>query len=427
MTDAFLDSLDIANRALDHLGLPHILAVDEDSTRNSTIAGVYDKLREAELRRNVWKFAKRRTYVRAITATSRLLRPRAWVENETYLPGAIVADANGALWISWEADNYQNEPGVSDKWDAYYGPMAIDAWSASTSYAAGEVVYKAATYDGSFAVFLSTSPSNSDDPDDTTAWAIGTTYGLNDRVYFGGAMWRSLISLNTGISPVEPPADWSEGVTYDTATKVTASDGFVYTCTTDDTTDVDPISDDGTFWTRGVAAAWTAAPGQYTSSPKWLPIFADMVNVPGDWLYSAGGNGSSVYRIPSGFLRRSRLFSSQRQAADGTEPIGNYITGTGNVLLLEFVANVRDVRLMDPMFCEGLALRIAFGTCEKLTQSSGKLQNLVSEYTKFMSEARTVNGIELPPEEADEDEYLLVQRQGAGAYGGFSNAGTKWW
>lgn len=422
MTDAYQDSLDIANRALDHLGLPHILAVDEDSIRNSTISAAYDKMREAELRRNIWKFAKRRSILRPISATARLLKPALWQEHETYLPGSVVADDDGALWISWKAENYGNEPGVSDEWDAYFGPLTVDAYASTTTYSAGEIVYAPLAYNGSFGIFYSLQNSNSDNPETATAYSALTTYGLNDRVSYLGSMWRSLITLNLGTTPVEPPADYSDGVTYDAADTATASDGYVYTATTNDTIAVDPVDDDGTFWTRGVPAAWSADPAQYSASPKWLPLFADMTNVPGDWQQVAVG-GESVFRLPAGYLRRARFRAHIRQAPDGSEIIDKYITGSGSTMIVEFIANIRMVTTFDAMFCEGLALRIAIGTCKKLTGAIDP--NLAALYGKFMTEARAVNAVEMPPEEPDEDEYIIVRESGNG--GGFSDATTNWW
>lgn len=417
---AFLDSLDIGNRALDHLGLPHILAVDENSTRNSAISNAYDKLREAELRRNIWLFAKRRGTLRPLDSTARLLSPDVWTANETYLPGSIVADGNGDLWISWKADNYGFEPGISDVWDAYYGPMSVHLYASGTSYDGGELVYKDGA-DGSFVIFLSLAVGNSDNPSTTTAWSATTTYGLNDRVYSGAAMWRSLLTLNTGVTPADAPNAYNSGVTYAAAARVTASNGFTYTAV-GTTTGVDPIDDDGTFWTKGVAAGWSRTPALYSASPKWLPLFAGMTNFGAEYLYISGGR--NIFRVPSGFLRRARQGYRQVHAADDNEPIGSYIVSGSSLLNIDFIASIRDVRKFDPMFCEAFAVRLAMGVCEKLTQSRSKLSDLAAEYTKFMIEARAVNGIELGPEEADEDEWLTVQR---GGNGGFSNASTNWW
>lgn len=425
---AFLDSLDIANRALTHLGLPAILDVDEDSLRNTTISAAYDKMREAELERNVWNFAKKKVVLRPVTATSRLIAPRAWVSTETYLPGAIVADDNGDLWISWLADNLNNEPGVSSAWDGYFGPAAIDVYDSTVSYYAGELVYKATSgVKGGFAIFMSSTASNTAAPDTGTAWSATATYGLNDRVLSGGYMWRSLITLNLNITPAVPPNDWFAAGTYSIANTAVGSDGFIYTSVINGNIDHDPVGDNGTKWTKGDAAAWSRDPEPYTSAGTWLPIFSDMTNMPGDATYvgqTSVTGVKNVFRAPNGGLRQARLGYRNRLLPNDYEPHGDYITSGDAIILVEFVANVRDVTKMHSMFCEGLAIRIALATCKKLTGSENAIATLASEYNKFMNEARTINAIEAGPEEPDEDEYITTRR---GGNGGFSDASTFWW
>lgn len=426
---AFQDSLAIANRACDHLGVRHILSVDEDSTTNGVLSAAYDMMREAEMERNVWAFSKRKVILRAITATSRLLAPQLWNIRETYLPGAIVADANGDLWISWKADNYGNEPGVSAVWDSYFGPLSIDAWASGTTYYAGELVYRAISPTGAFGIFLSRKQTNSDTPDTSTPYSATATYGLNDRVSYLGSQWRSLITLNLGIVPVQPPANWSDGVTYTTGSTVVATDGFVYTGLPGVPAGLDPMDDDGTFWTRGVAAAWSADPVQYAASGNWLPIYANMINMPDEWLYVAptstqSGGGKSVFRYPNGALRRTKVGYRNPHIPDDFEPHGDYLTSRDTVILLEFAANIRDVRKMHAMFCEGLAVRLALSTCKALTGAEPNNTALGAEYKTFMTEARLVNAIDVGPEEPDEDEYVTVR---GGGDGGFTNGSTNYW
>jgi hypothetical protein len=58
------------------------------------------------------------------------------------------------------------------------------------------------------------------------------------------------------------------------------------------------------------------------------------------------------------------------------------------VIVLRFAADIQDVTLMDPMFCEGLGARIGLEICEPLTQSDSKLSTISQIYKTFMSEAR---------------------------------------
>ena len=138
----FTDSLDIANRALQLLGVNSILSITEDSTNNSEASNAYDKLRRPELRRNVWRFAIRTAVLRALDTTTMLLVPALYDATKTYLPGEIVRDSNGLMWICQSADNKGNTPGGNNEaWDMYFGPMTADLWDSTTSYFAGELAY----------------------------------------------------------------------------------------------------------------------------------------------------------------------------------------------------------------------------------------------------------------------------------------------
>lgn len=412
---SFQDSLDIANRALDHCGHPPILTIGEESKAYELVSRVYDKLRQAELQRNLWRFSRKKAFLRPLSSTCRLLAPHAWVEGETYLPGSIVADTNGDLWISFEPDNQGNEPGVSPVWDAYFGQMALDAYDAEITYRAGELVYAPLASAGSFGIFLSLEDDNDDDPETSTAYVSTTTYGLNDRVSSGGFIWRSLITLNLGITPAVAPADYSAGTTYNSGSTAVASDGYIYTCTTNGTVGVDPVTDDGTFWTKGAAAAWAKTPTQFSASKKWLPIFADMTNLPIEWMYVAAGETSlagrrSVFRLPAGYLRSTRTGRRIAMARTDHDPVGDYIVSADANILLEFGGDIVDVRKMHALYCEGLACRIAEAICIPLTQDKTLLASITSEYAHFMGEARIVNAIEVGEHEPEEDELITVRR-----------------
>src|SRR6185437_8862206 len=119
----FTSPVDIANRALQHVGASRITAFSDDSKQASETFFCYDKLRRAELRRNIWRFATRRAPLRPINlpaasvsavwlsgsttspvpnATSPL--PTLFVDaplysgSTTYYPGNIVVDSNGVYW-----------------------------------------------------------------------------------------------------------------------------------------------------------------------------------------------------------------------------------------------------------------------------------------------------------------------------------------
>jgi len=137
----FLYPVDIANRALDHCGIPPIVAFSDDSKAADRCNANYDKLRDAELRRNVWRFSIRKVALRAVDTTTMFLVPEAWDAAEEYPQGSIVLYNN----IFYLADQYApvgTTPGSPNEayWVVYFGPQTVTPWqglAAAISYYAG--------------------------------------------------------------------------------------------------------------------------------------------------------------------------------------------------------------------------------------------------------------------------------------------------
>lgn len=304
----YLDSLDIGQRVCQHVGCRQIATVDEDSKQNKEISFAYDKVRRAELRRNVWRFAVRKAVLRAIDTTTMLLVPSAWDSTKTYLPGAIVADDNGQMWLSMTPDNVNNEPGVTDAWDMYFGPMSVSLYDSTQAYFAGELVYKLGAVAGSYQVYISMQSSNEDDPATATAWDSTVTYKQDDTVSYSGSQWRSLIPVNLNVTPADGPAAYDNTATYSAAQTVTGSDNFIYSSVAGSNTGHDPVTDGGVHWTNtNVANGWSRTPTLTASSIKWMPLTATLGNLA--FIYPIGSGPSSqgatrnVFRLPAGYLR----------------------------------------------------------------------------------------------------------------------------
>src|SRR5258706_426556 len=226
----FLSPVDIANRACQHCGVTRIsdtLGFTEDSLQSGEISFAYDKLRRAELRRNVWQFAIRKAAIRPIDTTTMFLKPVLWASTTTYGLGAIVSDSSKYLWQSRAQDNLNNTPGNSLQWEAYAGPLTVQPYdmTGKTGYFAGELVYETPG-DGTFAVYMSLLTGNSQDPRQPTtwistttyikdqvvlfyaAWASGTTYAAGAGVTLNDIAYISLAAGNIGNSPDVSPTKW---------------------------------------------------------------------------------------------------------------------------------------------------------------------------------------------------------------------------
>lgn len=311
---AFKNPNDIANRALQHIGVRRITSFSDDSKQASEINACFDRLREAEMRRNVWRFAIRKAVLRPLDSTTTLLAPLAWAIGTAYAVGAVVS-YNGDLWQTAQASTGE-APGLSTSpWDLYFGPMTVAAYDATQAYFTGELVLSGGV------VYLSLTSSNSAAPPTANWLSLGAA----------SAAFTILYPIGTG------PADQSA--------------------------------------TRNVYRLPSNFLREAPQDPKAGSV---------SWLGGPSGLGYDDWDFEGDFLMSRE-----------TTPI-----------VFRFVADVTGVQRMDPMFCEGLAARVAVEVCEALTQSVEKKQTAAAAYNKFMGEARIVNGIETGSTEPPEDDYI---------------------
>jgi hypothetical protein len=144
---AFKTVEDIANRGLQHCGKNRIRRFRDHSNEASETSAAYDKLREAELRRNLWRFATRRAVLRPVDTDTVLYTPPAYAVATTYAVGAIVLGTEGDWWQSAVPANLGNELTTGANWRHYYGNDTANPYDATVSYFPGEMVTRSgATY-----------------------------------------------------------------------------------------------------------------------------------------------------------------------------------------------------------------------------------------------------------------------------------------
>jgi hypothetical protein len=203
----YQNSVDIANRALQHCGAGRIAAFTDDSKAAADVAFCYDKLREAELRRNVWVFSIRKAAVRPVDTTTTRLVPVAWATGTTYAAGAVVT-SGGLLWESTAAGNVGNIPGLdASPWELYAGPLTIraftlnsDSTASDTAYYSGELVLSAGT------VYRSIVSNNSDIPPTANWLSLGAASGVLSILYPVVSQSESLIVMRFAASVTRVPA-----------------------------------------------------------------------------------------------------------------------------------------------------------------------------------------------------------------------------
>jgi hypothetical protein len=377
---AFSNPEDIANRALQHLGQSRLLSLapPDNSLAAQEMSFQYDKLREAELRRNLWRFATRRAMIRPVSATSRVWTAPTWSAVTTYGFGAVVVyvDLYGRnlLWLSTAAGNLNQSPIVTGtNWQQYFGPVVADLYDSTQAYFSGDIVYEIPSA-GVYNVYISLVSNNSDDPSVIDTWDPSVTYLPGAVVVYSATNYVSLVANNLNQTPNSSPSYWA-------VTGLTNSYKWAVL--------------GGTTAPLQIFEPLTIGPATPTTQPARY-----------------------AFPLPYGYLRKCPQNPKAGSVSLLGAPVGanryedwlyegNYIISQDPFpIAYRFVANVCDVSTMDPMFCEGLAARLAIEMCEQITQSTEKISNVTRMYSKFMTEARQVNGIETDPVEPPLDDWI---------------------
>ncbi len=420
---------DICNRALQHIGAARITSLSDDTKNADECDFAYDKLRRAELQRNLWTFTTRRVILRPLDTTTMTLDTPAYSSTFVYQPGMVVS-SGGAIWVNSTTFNVGNAPGVAGSgWDVYFGPLTVSLYVSGTAYYPGELVYVPGALAGLASIFAATD-YNTDDPTVTATYAAATTYYRGQIVHYSGSDYISMVDLNLANTPASAHALWVAATTYAISAVVVGFDGRLYTSVANGNV--------GNLPAVG-SAHWTAA-GTPPYVQPWLAFSGGVSAL--TWRYI--GNGISlelkkpqisypagsgpvsqdatrnIFFLPNGFLRmapadpkagsNSYLGAPSGLRYDDYVQEGKYIISqTPNPIMIRFVADMTNVPDLDSMFCEGLAARLGAEICEVITQSTDKVAECNQEYKRAMNEARGANAIELAPIEPAEDDYIACR------------------
>lgn len=376
---AFQTPTDIANRVLNHLGADHSIddLLTDISKNQRLILSVFTKLRQAELQRNYWKFAIKHTVIRPISTTTMQWTPPVWDAATTYRIGQVVSYDEGygsRLWVNLTPASLNIKPSSSaTNWDVYCGCLNVDVYDSTASYYAGDVVYED-DGNGNFTLYTSLLNVTTDDPATTEAWSATTTYYKDQIVSYLSVNYIALVDATLGDTPNTSPSQWA----------VTALTGSLQ---------------------------WVKQAGTLAQLAILYPIGSGPTDQP---------TTRNVYPLPYGYLRKapqdpkagiqSIYGAPTNRAQDDWIIEGNYLTTMDSQPInFRHVTDMCIVPLMNAMFCEGMACRIAVELCEPITQSTEKIRVVGSSYGTFMREARLVNGIENETVEPAEDDWITTR------------------
>jgi hypothetical protein len=353
---AFKSSVDIGNRALQHVGQFQIQTLYDDSRAAKEVLLCYDKLRQAELRKIPWRCATRRAFLYPWTSSTVQIVPQAWAVSTTYGDGQLVFDAGqtitvagnsvltglgpnsepGTLWIAIHAhtSNAANAPGnsvvangaanlVPTPWQQYFGPQFADIYSATVTYNSGDLVYTG-TYGSTLTFYI----------------CLGNA--VINMAPASGNPWYQL-NISSGLGT-----------------------GYVETC-----------------------YPWAVGPS-----------------------LSVAGALRTIFPLPTGYLRLTgpdRTAATANLTASGGIKFNDWQLENDYMLsaqttpqLMRFVADLSDVSQMDTLFCELLAARIGMAVAPALTQDAALLGSVKQTYQELFTIATLVNNLEIGSTESQQ-------------------------
>jgi len=363
----------------------------------------------------------------------------AWSNATTYSQGGTVSFTDGNVYSSLVSGNLNHLPSISLGYWALMPTLTLQSQAVPI-----------------FGNTLVVGPQSSP----VFEWTIGSTYSIGTFVMFDASMWLSIANNNTGNIPDAPSSIywvavtggtlamsainlnfannpignpvWSSLTTYAEDALVTGSDSNVYISLIAGNLNNNPITDTGAHWTAVWATSFPQGAGnsQWTqiggsAFPSGVALTSISIGYPLNSGPISGMNGQmaanrNMYRLPAGYLcpvmqdpkagSISFLGAPSGLMYRDWNIEGNYIvTQDTATIVFRFMADFTDVSRMNPMFCEGLAARIAEAVCEPLTQSTAKIQSIRLSYKERMGEARLRNAIEIGAEEPPMDDYISTR------------------
>lgn len=81
-------------------------------------------------------------------------------------------------------------------------------------------------------------------------------------------------------------------------------------------------------------------------------------------------------------------------------------------LRIRYIQQIDDTGLWDANFVEAFACRLAAELADPLTQSTTRKAEMWQEYDRAIAKGRRANAIELPPDEIQDDTWVIGRRRG---------------
>lgn len=119
---------------------------------------------------------------------------------------------------------------------------------------------------------------------------------------------------------------------------------------------------------------------------------------------------ANSFTLPADYLKLVNPYPEDNSnSRDWVVERGKILTDESAPLYVRYVAKITDPNLMDPLFRDALAARMAHEMCEAITQSNSKKADAANSYSAAIREAKRSNAIENVPIQGTEDEWLTCR------------------
>lgn len=170
-------------------------------------------------------------------------------------------------------------------------------------------------------------------------------------------------------------------------------------------------------------------PARYTFDIAWQGVVEEALNE-GDWNFSKktvelladplalshlGWNYAFVY--PADYIRTVYVGTTANSdgATNGYEDISGALYSNNDKLYLHYISSdaASDVESWPTMFWRYVALKLAFETCDRLTEGTSKTEQLFQRCKKALRQAKNIDARNNPVQEIPAGSWLRARRGGS--------------
>lgn len=121
---------------------------------------------------------------------------------------------------------------------------------------------------------------------------------------------------------------------------------------------------------------------------------------------------TAAYAVPSDFLRILELENDPEFAVQNHEDQNAILTSSDGSLNIQYVADIEDPNLFDPLFREAFSARLAYELAETITASPSRKEAALAEYNLSIQRAEHADALAKTSEDPQESDWILSRESG---------------